>query len=146
MTVSPSQNNGLHASLVATRVPNQARSVLAIDTRKHRLEQSVEEMLSSALRASDNEFDQIIHEVEEISASLKADVSDPQTCRVAAHPAVWRAVRQALLDRELRQLALTDDLTCLYNRRGFFAAATHQMKLARRNQQTLLLSFAISTT
>jgi len=28
------------------------------------------------------------------------------------------------LERELRQLALTDDLTCLYNRRGFFAVAT----------------------
>lgn len=41
--------------------------------------------------------------------------------------------------RELRYLALTDDLTCLYNRRGFFAAATHQLKLARRNAQGLLL-------
>src|SRR5712664_1513828 len=43
--------------------------------------------------------------------------------------------------RELRYLALTDDLTCLYNRRGFFAAATHQLKLARRNAQGLLLFF-----
>jgi GGDEF domain-containing protein len=31
-------------------------------------------------------------------------------------------------DREHRYLDLTDDLTCLYNRRGFFAAATHQPK------------------
>ncbi len=44
-------------------------------------------------------------------------------------------------DRELRYLALTDDLTCLYNRRGFFAAATQQLKLARRNAQGLLLFF-----
>jgi two-component system, cell cycle response regulator len=43
--------------------------------------------------------------------------------------------------RDLRYLALTDDLTCLYNRRGFFAAATHQLKLARRNAQGLLLFF-----
>src|SRR5260370_3278950 len=43
--------------------------------------------------------------------------------------------------RELRYLALTDDLTCLYNRRGFFAAATHQLKLSRRNAQGLLLFF-----
>ena len=35
--------------------------------------------------------------------------------------------------RELRYLALTDDLTCLYNRRGFFAAAARQ--LARRTAQ-----------
>jgi two-component system, cell cycle response regulator len=44
-------------------------------------------------------------------------------------------------DKELRYLALTDDLTCLYNRRGFFAAATQQLKLARRNAQGLLLFF-----
>jgi diguanylate cyclase (GGDEF)-like protein len=44
-------------------------------------------------------------------------------------------------DRELRYLALTDDLTCLYNRRGFLAAATQQLKLARRNAQGLLLFF-----
>ena len=42
---------------------------------------------------------------------------------------------------ELRYLALTDDLTCLYNRRGFFAAATQQLKLARRNRENLLLFF-----
>ena len=42
---------------------------------------------------------------------------------------------------ELRYLALTDDLTCLYNRRGFFAAATQQLKLARRNGENLLLFF-----
>src|SRR5260370_31996266 len=43
--------------------------------------------------------------------------------------------------RELRYLALTDDLTCLYNRRGFFAAATQQLKVAHRNAQRLLLFF-----
>jgi len=54
---------------------------------------------------------------------------------------VWSAVKHALLDRELRYLALTDELTCLYNRRGFFAAAAHQLKLARRNMQGMLLFF-----
>jgi diguanylate cyclase (GGDEF)-like protein len=41
----------------------------------------------------------------------------------------------------MRHLALTDDLTCLYNRRGFFAAAAQQLKLASRNGQSLLLLF-----
>jgi diguanylate cyclase (GGDEF)-like protein len=45
------------------------------------------------------------------------------------------------VERELRYLALTDDLTCLYNRRGFFAAATQHLKLARRNSQSTLLFF-----
>ena len=67
--------------------------------------------------------------------------------RVATHPAVWGAVKQALLDRELRYLALTDDLTCLFNRRGFFAAATQQLKLAQRNEpQSAAYCFATWTT
>jgi len=104
-------------------------------------ESGLAENLSSALRAADAEFGQILHEVEEISKLLKSDHPDTQTMRVAAHPAVWGAVKQALLDRELRYLAVTDDLTCLYNRRGFFAAATQQLKLAQRNAQSLLLLF-----
>jgi two-component system cell cycle response regulator len=54
---------------------------------------------------------------------------------------VWYAVKHALVERELRHLALCDDLTCLYNRRGFFAAATQQLKVARRNQKPALLLF-----
>jgi diguanylate cyclase (GGDEF)-like protein len=93
------------------------------------------------LQAADSEFGQILKEVEEISKLLKSDHPDTQTMRVATHPAVWGAVKQALLDRELRYLALTDDLTCLFNRRGFFAAATQQLKLGQRNGQSLLLFF-----
>ncbi len=36
------------------------------------------------------------------------------------------------LARELRALSLRDDMTGLFNRRGFFALATQQFKLARR--------------
>jgi diguanylate cyclase (GGDEF)-like protein len=93
------------------------------------------------LQATDGDLCDILHEVDEISQILKSDKPDEHTLRVASHPAVWAAVKQALLDRELRYLALTDDLTCLYNRRGFFAAATQLIKLASRNAQNLLLLF-----
>jgi diguanylate cyclase (GGDEF)-like protein len=115
------------------------RRVLPIDRKNRPAEVGLEEILSAALQASDAEFGQIVHEVDEISKLLRT--ADERTLRVAAHPAVWNAVKQALLDRELRYLALTDDLTCLYNRRGFFAAATQQLKLAQRNAQSLLLLF-----
>lgn len=101
----------------------------------------LEENLSLALRAADSEFGQILQEVDEISKLLRSEHPDTQTMRVATHPAVWGAVKQALLDRELRYLALTDELTSLFNRRGFFAAATQQIKLAQRNGQSLLLLF-----
>ena len=43
-------------------------------------------------------------------------------------------------EEELRNLSLTDELTGLYNRRGFFALAEHQLKLAlnKRNEKKLL--------
>ncbi|GAC1660746.1 MAG: hypothetical protein PVS2B2_13220 [Candidatus Acidiferrum sp.] len=51
------------------------------------------------------------------------------------------ALKQSILDREIRSLAITDELTGQYNRRGFLASATHQLKLAQRNDQEVLLLF-----
>jgi diguanylate cyclase (GGDEF)-like protein len=112
-----------------------------MERKKGLSDQGLEESLTSALRAADSEFGQILHEVDEISTLLRSPNPNDETLRVARHPAVWSAVKQALLDRELRYLALTDDLTCLYNRRGFFAAATQELKRARRNTESLLLLF-----
>lgn len=117
------------------------RKIIAMGRKNGPPENGLTESLSSALRAADSDFGQILKEVDEISNLLKSDHPDTQTMRVATHPAVWGAVKQALLDRELRYLALTDDLTCLFNRRGFFAAATQQLKSAQRNAQNLLLFF-----
>lgn len=135
--------NSAQATRLKTELPKQIsnRKVLAMGRRNGPADNGLTDNLSSALQAADSEFGQILQEVDEISKLLKSDHPDTQTMRVATHPAVWGAVKQALLDRELRYLALTDDLTCLFNRRGFFAAATHQLKLAQRNGQKLLLLF-----
>jgi diguanylate cyclase (GGDEF)-like protein len=135
--------NGAQVTRLRAGLPKHVsnRKVLAMRRKNGPAEKSLEEILSSALQVADDELGQILHEVDEISKSLKLDTPDAQTLRATAHPAVWCAVKQALLDRELRHLALTDELTCLYNRRGFFAAAAQQLKLAIRNAQSLLLLF-----
>lgn len=104
-------------------------------------DRDLEGCLSSALLVSDKELGSVLREVDEISKALKSKAPDAESLRVAVHPAVWGAVRHVILERELRYLALTDDLTCLYNRRGFFAAATQQLKLARRSSHGMLLFF-----
>lgn len=119
----------------------EGRRVIFMDKKDGTGTNRLEETLASAVQAADNELDQILREVDEISTVLKSKNPDAQTLRVAGHPAVWCAVKQALLDREMRYLALTDDLTCLFNRRGFFAAATQQLRVARRNAQEMLLFF-----
>ncbi len=45
------------------------------------------------------------------------------------------------LEQEIRSLALTDELTGLYNRRGFTLLAEQEMKLAYRFKRSVLLFF-----
>jgi len=45
-------------------------------------------------------------------------------------------------EAEVRQLSLTDELTGLYNRRGFFLLAEQQLKIARRTQTSYFILFA----
>lgn len=45
-------------------------------------------------------------------------------------------------ESEVRQLSLTDDLTGLYNRRGFFLLAEQQLKITRRTQTPCCVLFA----
>ncbi len=104
-------------------------------------EKDLEGSLVSALLSADKDLSQVLHELDKISDALKSGQPEEEILRVAVHPAVWYAVKHALIERELRHLALCDDLTSLYNRRGFFAAATQQLKLARRNQKPALLLF-----
>jgi len=45
-------------------------------------------------------------------------------------------------NREIRQLSLQDELTSLYNRRGFVLLATQQLRVARQSQAAAWLLFA----
>jgi diguanylate cyclase (GGDEF)-like protein len=59
---------------------------------------------------------------------------------------LFRAMRYASerhqMQSELRSLSLTDELTGLYNRRGFTTLASQHLKLARRNEQIFFIVFA----
>jgi two-component system cell cycle response regulator len=103
--------------------------------------ESVESALRSALRSNDPELDQILCALEEISHGLKSGAPNTRSLDDALQRAASCALRQSLMDREIRCLALTDELTGLYNRRGFLAAATHQLKLAHREGEDVLLLF-----
>jgi len=51
------------------------------------------------------------------------------------------ATKQYVVQTELSNLALKDELTGLYNRRGFLALAERQLKLAHRSDRSLPLFF-----
>jgi diguanylate cyclase (GGDEF)-like protein len=103
--------------------------------------EGLESEAPSQLPPIHDELDHILQQVDEISRSLNFDFPERQKLRDALQMTVACAVRQTLLERELRDLALRDDLTGLFNRRGFWASATQHLKLARRNSQEALLFF-----
>ena len=84
-----------------------------------------------------------MREVDGIAKAF-AESSSPDALVLSAalRKTVSRAVKQSTLERELRSLALTDDLTSLYNRRAFYALATQELKVMRRRGRDLLLIFA----
>ena len=129
-------------SRISTQDQAFEREVLSLDPWRPNFEDSVDEMLASALVAQDKELAHILQEVDKISKTLKSDAPDTQTLSNTLERTVLCAVKQSLLDRELRSLALTDDLTCLYNRRAFLALTSQQLRVTRRKAQGLLLFFA----
>ncbi|MGB8459480.1 MAG: GGDEF domain-containing protein [Candidatus Acidiferrum sp.] len=114
---------------------------LSIDRGKDIPKATLEDLLSSTLRSEDAELDQILSALEEISSSIKSGAATAPNLDNALQRAAWCAVKQTLQDREVRSLAITDELTGFYNRRGFLATATHQLKLAFRHAQEVLLFF-----
>src|SRR6266480_4185204 len=68
---------------------------------------------------------------------VQSEVDGP----VLAH-ALRLAIERNRLHAALLDLALVDDLTGLYNRRGFLTLATRDLRLARRGHETLLVAFA----
>ena len=102
---------------------------------------SLRSALDSVLRSNDPELDQILSALEEISNGLKSGALNTGSLNNALQRAASCALRQSLTDREIRCLAVSDELTGLYNRRGFLASATHQLKLAHRQSEDVLLLF-----
>lgn len=102
----------------------------------------VDESLMSALLAQDRELSHLLDEVDAVSKTLGSDATHTKVLSKTLERAVLCAVKQSLLDKELRSLAMTDDLTGFYNRRAFLALATQQMRVAVRRGEGLMLFFA----
>ncbi len=124
-------NRASKRNLVAIHRPKDASSVKTVD-----------ENLLSALLAQDKELSHILDEVDAVSKTSSSNTPGTQALSKTLQRAVLCAIKQSLLDRELRSLALTDDLTGFYNRRAFLALATQQIRVAIRKSQGLLLFFA----
>jgi diguanylate cyclase (GGDEF)-like protein len=106
-----------------------------------RTKESLESIFASVFRSEDNELDQVLRALDDLADIVKSrNLNSAEAHDALKRAAIW-AVEKSLLDREIRSLAITDDLTGFFNRRGFLAAASQQLKLANRDRQSVLLLF-----
>jgi diguanylate cyclase (GGDEF)-like protein len=101
----------------------------------------VTDVLRKSLAEANRDFARLLRDLR--SQSSVALPSDPRGRDMGALliRAVRCAAKQYVLRAELGSLALTDELTGLYNRRGFVFLAERQWKLAFRARRGLLLFF-----
>ena len=92
-----------------------------------------EDFLTDSGDEDSNELRNLLAQIEAFSGSAHSGTSDLFKFREllleAAHSVFmrWKVLHQ------LRTMALTDELTSLYNRRGFLLLGMHYLRLARRN-------------
>lgn len=101
-----------------------------------------EEFLSETFEDPQDELNDLLAQVEAFSQSKGTGAAELFKFREllleVAHSVFlrWKVLHQ------LRTMALTDELTGLYNRRGFLLLGTHNVRLAQRASQPLILLFA----
>ena len=96
-----------------------------------------EDLLSEANR----ELASLLQEVSAVPDDTRQRVTPSRPISELLRRAVGCATKQSMLLAELGNLALTDELTGLYNRRGFMAIAQRQLKIGRRSGRGMLLFF-----
>ncbi len=104
---------------------------------KGTFDQTYQTLLSEA----NQELATLLREVGIKSDAAPTSRRQSQPMRQLLMRAVECAVKQYMLRAELSNLALTDELTGLYNRRGFVSLTERQLKLGRRSGREMLLFF-----
>jgi diguanylate cyclase (GGDEF)-like protein len=104
-------------------------------------EEASDEVFPALLAEANRELANLLRDVRAGSLRDLRSAPESQSISELLMRAVRCATKQFMLQSELGSLALTDELTGLYNRRGFIALAERQMKLGRRSGREMMLFF-----
>jgi diguanylate cyclase (GGDEF)-like protein len=136
----------------ASRLTDFAKSLVAIDSklpfrfaRRKRQprgsDETLDKIFQGLLKEANRELASLLRDVHAGPDTDLLDGAESRAIRDFLRRALQCATKQYMLQTELGNLALQDELTGLYNRRGFLALADRQVKLARRSGRSLLLFF-----
>lgn len=99
----------------------------------------INDVFQALLSEANRELASLLRDVRtESHGTLPGDTRSQPVSKLLMR-AVRCAAKQYMLQAELGNLALTDELTGLYNRRGFMALAERQLKIGRRSGRGMLL-------
>lgn len=138
---------------MASRLNDFAKLLVAVDDskspfhfprRKRRAgdnDETLDKVFQGLLKEANRELATLLRDIHAGQDTDLLDGAGSQAIRDLLRRALQCATKQYMLQTELSNLALKDELTGLYNRRGFLALAERQLKLARRSGRSLLLFF-----
>ena len=135
-----SVNNPSDFAILSMAVDSQAlfrRDVPRLLPRREK--ERIDEVFQALLSEANRELASLLRDVRTESHATSPGDTRSQTVSDLLMRAVRCAAKQYMLQAELGNLALTDELTGLYNRRGFMALAERQLKLARRSSRGMML-------
>src|SRR5437899_11994936 len=101
--------------------------------------ESSDEVFQALLLEANRELARLLQDVRSGSHAALLSGDQSRATSQLLMRAVRCATKQYMLQAELGNLALTDELTGLYNRRGFMALAERQLKIGRRSGRGMLL-------
>lgn len=135
----------------ASQPEDSARLKISLDAkadlpdRRRRSRRGADETLDRVFQAlvqeANRELASLLRDVRAGSNTALLDGAESGVIRDLLRRALKCATKQYVVQTELSNLALKDELTGLYNRRGFLALADRQLKLAHRSDRSLLLFF-----
>ena len=104
--------------------------------------EALNQILETVLAKANVELANLLQDVRTKSAAGLLGTTQDGCTKKLLMRAVQCALKQSMLQAELGSLALRDELTGVYNRRGFLALAERQLKLGRRSGRAILVFFA----
>jgi len=102
-------------------------------------DRATDDVLRALLSEANRELADLLRDVRAESAGTGPGDARNQHANELLMRAVRCAAKQYRLQVELGNLALTDELTGLYNRRGFMTLAERQLKVGRRSGREMML-------
>jgi diguanylate cyclase (GGDEF)-like protein len=131
--------------LFRLKISVESRADFHLGDRRRRSRRGADETLDRAfqrlLEEANRELASLLRDVRAGSDTALLDGAESSVIRGLLRRALQCAAMQYMAQTELSNLALKDELTGLYNRRGFLSLADRQLKLARRSDRSLLLFF-----